>query len=415
VTTALSAQRLPFDVERVRRDFPGLDQTVHGKPLVYLDNGATAQVPQCVLDAMQGFHRDYRANVHRGIHQLSATATAAYDAVRGKVARYLNAASESEIVFTRGTTESINLVASTFGRANLGPGDEVVVSQMEHHSNIVPWQILCEEKGARLRVIPMNERGELDMEHFASLLNERTRLVSVVHTSNALGTINPVRQILDLSHARGIPVLLDGAQAVPHGPVDLQALDCDFFAFSAHKLFGPTGVGVLYGKRALLDEMPPYQGGGDMIESVSFAGTTYAEPPHKFEAGTPNIGGVIGLGAAIDYLEELDWSGAVAHEADLLQYATEKLSEIAGLRLVGTAVNKVAVLSFVMDCAHPHDIAAILDQEGIAVRTGHHCAEPVMDFFGISGTARASLSFYNTREDVDRLYSGLQTVVSLFG
>jgi len=415
VTTALSAEPRTFDVERVRRDFPGLNQTVHGKPLVYLDNGATAQVPQCVLDAMQGFHRDYRANVHRGIHQLSATATAAYDAVRGKVARYLNAASESEIVFTRGTTESINLVASTFGRANLGPGDELVVSQMEHHSNIVPWQILCEEKGARLRVIPMNDRGELDMRNFASLLNERTRLVSVVHTSNALGTINPVRQILDLSHARGIPVLLDGAQAVPHGPVDLQALDCDFFAFSAHKLFGPTGVGVLYGKRALLDEMPPYQGGGDMIESVSFAGTTYADPPHKFEAGTPNIGGVIGFGAAIDYLSELDWSGAVLHEADLLRYANEKLSEIAGLRIVGTASDKVAVLSFVMDCAHPHDIAAILDQEGVAVRTGHHCAEPVMDFFGISGTARASMSFYNTREDVDRLYAGLQTVVSLFG
>ncbi len=415
MSTALSADLVPFDVDRVRQDFPGLHQMVHGKPLSYLDNGATAQVPQCVLDALQGYHQDYRANVHRGIHQLSAKATTAYDAVRGKVSRYLNAADESEIVFTRGTTESINLVVSTYGRANIGKDDEIVVSHMEHHSNIVPWQMLCEETGARLRVIPMNERGELDLEAYAALLNDRTRFVSVVHTSNALGTINPVQEIIALAHARDIPVLLDGAQAVPHGPVDLQALDCDFFAFSAHKLFGPTGVGVLYGKRALLDAMPPYQGGGDMIESVSFEGTTYAEPPHKFEAGTPNIGGVIGLGAAVDYVSTLDWEGAVAHEEDLLRYATEKLSNIEGLRIVGTAAEKVAVISFVMDCAHPHDIAAILDQEGVAVRTGHHCAEPVMSFFGISGTARASMSFYNTRSDIDRLYAGLQTVVSLFG
>jgi cysteine desulfurase/selenocysteine lyase len=403
-----------FDVASVRADFPTLHQKVHGKPLVYLDNAATAQKPQAVIDVMRHYYELDNANIHRGVHLLSERATKLYEDAREKVRRYINAKSVKEVIYVRGATEGINLVAQTYGRKNIGAGDEIVISAMEHHSNIVPWQMLCEEKGAVLKVIPMNDAGELDMAAYEALLGPKTKLVAVVHVSNALGTINPVKPIIDLAHQHGAVVLLDGAQAAPHVRIDVQALDCDFYVFSGHKLFGPTGIGILYGKQALLEKMPPYQGGGDMIRSVSFTKTTYNDLPYKFEAGTPHISGGIGLGAAIDYLNGLDWEGAEAHEADLLAYGTKVLSEIPGLRLVGTAKEKVGVLSFVMEGIHPHDIGTILDQEGVAIRTGHHCAQPVMERYGIPATARASLAFYNTREEIDALAKALRKVQEVF-
>jgi cysteine desulfurase/selenocysteine lyase len=421
-----SATRLPrgtpqtaspprLNVARIREDFPILRQKIHGKPLVYLDNAATAQKPQVVLDVVNRFYKTENSNVHRGVHWLSQKATEDYEAARVKVQRFLNAAQAREIIFVRGTTEGINLVAQSFGRTHVRAGDEIVISHMEHHSNIVPWQILCEEKGAVLRVVPISDRGEFLFEEYERLLNERTRLISVVHLSNSLGTINPVRKIIELAHSRNIPVLVDGAQAVPHINVDVQELDCDFYTFSGHKLYGPTGIGVLYGKARLLEAMPPYQGGGDMISSVTFEKTTYNVLPHKFEAGTPHIAGVVGLGAALDYLTAAALDAVAAHEHQLLRYATDALQEIPGLRLIGTAHDKAGVLAFVMDNAHPHDIGQILDQEGVAIRTGHHCCQPVMDRFGVPATARASLGIYNTKEDIDALVAGLHKVKEMFG
>jgi cysteine desulfurase/selenocysteine lyase len=404
-----------FPVDELRADFPCLKQTVRGHPLVYLDNAASAQVPQCVIDALVDFHSNYRSNIHRGVHALSQRATAAFDVVREKVATFLNAREAREIVFVSGATEAINLVAATFGRLQIKEGDRVLVSAMEHHSNIVPWQMLCEQVGASLDVVPVSESGDLDMECFAQLLGPRTRLVAIVHVSNALGTINPVEEIVIAAHAKGIPVLLDGAQAVPHGPVDVQALDCDFYCFSGHKLYGPTGVGVLYAKAEHLEAMPPYRGGGDMIRNVSFEGTTYNEIPHKFEAGTPNISGVIALGAALDYLDKLDWEAVRRYESELSEYAYQRLTTVPGLRLVGDAERRVGVFSFVMDGIHPHDIGTILDQSGVAIRTGHHCAEPLMHAMNVPATARASLAFYNTRGEVDALIDGLNQVCELFG
>ncbi len=403
-----------LDVTAVRKDFPILSQQVHGKPLIYLDNAATSQKPKCVIDALTRFYQMDNANIHRGVHQLSERSTESYEAARGKVQRFLNAANTREIIFVRGATEGINLVAQTFGRTHISAGDEIVISAMEHHSNIVPWQMLCEEKGAVLRVIPINDRGEVEFDQFEKLLNHRTRLVAVSHVSNALGTINPVREIVKTAHGWNVPVLIDGAQAVPHMKVDVRNLDCDFYVFSGHKVFGPTGIGVLYGKEQLLEEMPPWQGGGDMIRSVTFEKTTYNELPYKFEAGTPDIAGVIGLGAAIDYLDQIGMDGVAAHEHDLLLYGTLALENISALRLIGTAREKAGVLSFVIDGVHPHDAGTILDREGVAVRTGHHCAQPVMDRFGVSGTTRASLAFYNTREDIDRLVAGIQKVKEVF-
>ena len=403
-----------LDVERLRADFPALHQEVSGRPLVYLDSAATAQMPTAVLEAIDRFHTDDRANVHRGVHVLSQRATATYEATREKVRAFLNARDEREVIFTRGTTEAINLVAQCFARPRLGEGDEVLITAMEHHSNIVPWQMVCEERGAVMKVAPIDDDGVLDLDAFEALISERTKLVSVVHISNALGTVNPVDRIVELAHARGVPVLLDGAQAVPHVPVDVQALGCDFYAFSAHKLFGPTGVGVLWGRADLLGEMPPYQGGGDMIRSVTFEKTIYAGIPARFEAGTPNISGVIGLGAALDYLSSLDARALAAHEAHLLARCTAALSEIDGLRLIGTAPDKAGVVSFVMDCAHPHDIGTIADHEGVAIRTGHHCAQPVMKRFGVPATARASFAFYNTDAEVDALVRALHRVREVF-
>ncbi len=404
----------PFDAEAVRADFPILGQRVRGKPLVYLDNAATAQKPRRVIHALHRYYALENANVHRGVHHLSQVATDAYEGARHRVGRFLNATHDKEIVFVRGTTEGINLVAQTFGRRQVGTGDEILISEMEHHSNIVPWQMLCEEKGARLRVIPINDRGELLLEEYEKLLTPRTKLVSVAHVSNVLGTLNPASDIVNLAHERGVPVLFDGAQAVPHLEVDVQALDCDFYAFSGHKLYGPTGIGVLYGKAEHLESMPPYQGGGSMIRSVTFEKTTYAEPPNKFEAGTPQIAGGIGLGAAIDYLAEIGLNDAAAYEADLLSYATQILSDIPDLRLIGTADKKVSVLSFVVEGIHPHDIGTVLDQEGIAVRAGHHCAQPLMRRFGISATTRAAIACYNTRHDIDALARGLYKVREIF-
>ncbi len=404
----------PLDVRRLRADFPILGGTVHGKPLVYLDNAATAQKPRAVIEAERRFYEQDNANIHRGVHLLSQRSTEAYEAARVKIQRFLNARSEKEVIFTRGTTEGINLVASTYGRKHVGPGDEVVISAMEHHSAIVPWQILCEEKGAILKVIPMNDAGELLLDEYERLLSPRTKIVGVAYVSNALGTVNPVERIIALAHARGVPVLLDAAQAVQHLPVDVQALDCEFLVFSSHKIYGPTGVGVLYGKQALLDAMPPYQGGGDMIRSVTFEKTTYAPLPAKFEAGTPNIAGGIALGVAVDYVQSVGLPAIARHEADLLAYATEAVQEVPGLRLIGTARDKASVLSFVLDGAHPHDIGTILDREGIAIRTGHHCAQPVMQRFGIPATARASFALYNTREEVDALVAGLEKVRKVF-
>jgi cysteine desulfurase/selenocysteine lyase len=413
--TAFTKSAAALDVQALRRDFPALHQTVHGKPLAYLDNAASAQTPTPVLDAVLEFYRRDRANVHRGVHELSQRATASYEQARIKVQRFLNAASYQEIVWTRGTTESINLVASAWGRKNVKAGDEVIVSALEHHSNIVPWQMLCEETGATLRVIPMNQAGELRIGEYDKLLNERTKIVAVNHVSNALGTINPVAEIIEKAHAAGAAALIDGAQAAPHMAVDVRALDADFYALSGHKLFGPTGIGVLYGKRDLLEAMPPYQGGGDMIASVTFEKTTYNELPYKFEAGTPNIADAIGLGAALDYVQEIGLDAIAQYEAELLAYATEVVSRIEGVRLIGTAREKASVLSFTMEGLHPHDIGTILDREGVAVRAGHHCAQPVMDFYGVAATTRASFAFYNTREEVDQLAAGLAKVRELFG
>ena len=406
--------RGPIDVTRVREDFPILKQTVHGKPLVYLDNAATSQKPQVVIDTLTRYYTTENSNVHRGVHYLSEQATIEYEGTRAKVRGLLNASDDREIIFVRGTTEGINLVANSYGRQNVGDGDEIIISAMEHHSNIVPWQILCEERGARLRVIPMNDAGELLMDEYEKLLGPRTKLVSVVHMSNSLGTINPMAQIVELAHDRGVPVLVDGAQSVPHMPIDVQKLGCDFLAFSGHKVLGPTGIGILYGRAELLDAMPPYQGGGDMIKSVTFEKTTYNSLPHKFEAGTPNIAGTIGLGAAVDYVTDLGLDRIWARERELLEYGTEYLSSISNLRLVGTAREKASVLSFVLDGIHPHDIGTILDTEGIAIRAGHHCTQPVMDRFGVSATARASLAFYNTKEEIDALVRGVDKVMEVF-
>ncbi|MBI3059916.1 MAG: cysteine desulfurase [Deltaproteobacteria bacterium] len=404
-----------MDVARIREDFPILKQQVHGKPLVYFDNAATSQKPQVVIDTLNRYYAAENANIHRGIHFLSELATAEYEESRGKVKRFLNASESREIVFVRGTTEGINLVAQSYGRRFFKEGDEVIISAMEHHSNIVPWQMLCEQVGARLRVIPMNHDGELLLDEYERLLGARTKLVSVAHVSNALGTINPIGRIIELAHRRNIPVLVDGAQAAPHMKVDVQELDCDFYAFSGHKLFGPTGIGVLYGKARHLEAMPPYQGGGDMISLVTFEKTHYNIIPYKFEAGTPHIAGVIGLGAAIDYVSGIGLDAVDAYEGEVLAYATAQLSTIKGLRIIGRAKEKASVLSFVLEGVHPHDIGTVLDREGVAIRAGHHCAMPVMQRFGVPATARASFAFYNTREEVDVLVRAVRKVLKVFG
>ena len=403
-----------FDVERVRADFPILRQQVHGHPLVYLDNAATSQKPKAVIDAIVRYYERDNANIHRGVHYLSERATEEFENARKAVQLFLHAARPSEIIFVRSATEAINLVAQTYGRAQVGAGDEVVITAMEHHSNIVPWQMLCEQKHAQLRVAPINDHGELVLEEFERLLGAKTRLVSLGHVSNALGTINPVQQIIKMAHARNIPVLVDGAQAVPRLPVNVQELDCDFYVFSGHKAYGPTGIGILYGKLALLEAMPPYQGGGDMISSVTFEKTVYNKVPHKFEAGTPDMSGAVGLGAAIEYLNRLGIENIEKYEHELLTYATEKVSALPGVRVIGTAKEKAGVLSFVIEGVHPHDVGTILDQEGIAIRTGHHCAQPVMDRFGIDATARASFGLYNTKQEIDALLEGIQKVQEVF-
>jgi cysteine desulfurase/selenocysteine lyase len=403
-----------FDVERVRADFPILQRKVHGKPLVYLDNAATSQKPRAVIDAIVRYYEGTNANIHRGVHYLSETATADYEAARQIAQRFINAPHAHEVIFVRGTTEGINLVAQTFGRARVQSGDEVLITAMEHHSNIVPWQILCGEKGAKLRVAPINDQGELLLDEFERLLGPRTKLAAVTHVSNALGTINPLKRMIELAHAHGVPVLVDGAQAVPHMQVDVQALDCDFYTFSGHKVYGPTGIGVLHGKSALLDAMPPYQGGGDMISSVTFEKTSYNKLPYKFEAGTPDIAGVIGLGAALTYVNSLGIANIGTHEHDLLVYATGAVSSMPGVRVIGTAKEKAGVVSFVIEGVHPHDIGTILDQEGIAIRTGHHCSQPLMERFGIPATARASFAAYNTRQEVDALVRGIGKVREVF-
>ena len=405
----------PFNLERVRADFPILGRRIRGKPLVYLDNAATSQKPQSVIDAVTRFYSAENANIHRGVHYLSERATTAYDVVREEIARFINAPSSRQVIFTKGTTEGINLVAQSYGRPQLKPGDDIVITTMEHHSNIVPWQLLCEQTGAVLKAAPINDRGELDVVGLQELLTDRTRLVALVHLSNALGTINPVKTVVALAHERGIPVLVDGAQAAPHLPVDVQDLDCDFYVFSGHKVFGPTGVGVLYGRETLLEQMPPYQGGGDMIATVSLQRSTYAPLPAKFEAGTPMIAQVAGLGAALKYVESVGLNNIGAWERELLAYATERILEIEGLRIIGTAAHKASVLGFVMNEVHPHDIGTILDSEGIAIRAGHHCAQPVMQRFDIPATARASFAFYNTLDEVDALLAGLRTVKKMFG
>ncbi|MGH7315706.1 MAG: SufS family cysteine desulfurase [Candidatus Rokuibacteriota bacterium] len=399
----------------VRKDFPILHQEVHGRPLVYLDSAATSQKPQVVIDALADYYARDNANVHRGVHRLSERATEAYEGARARIRRFLNAAHPREIVFVRGTTEGINLVAQAYGRQTVGPGDEVVITALEHHSNIVPWQMLCEEKGAALRVVPIDDAGEVDVDAYERLLGERTRLVAIAHVSNALGTILPVKRMIEAAHRRGIAVLVDGAQAVPHLRVDVRDLDCDFYTFSGHKTYGPTGIGALYGKAERLERMPPYQGGGDMIKSVAFEKTVYNDLPYKFEAGTPDIAGAIGLGAALEYLEGLGLDRVAAHEHALLVHGTKQLSAVPGLRLIGTAREKASVLSFVVDGVHAHDVGSILDREGIAVRTGHHCAMPVMTRFGIAATARASLGVYNRFEDIDALVEGLARVREIFG
>jgi cysteine desulfurase/selenocysteine lyase len=412
-TATVAPRAAPFDVARIRAEFPILSQLVHGRPLAYLDSAATSQKPQAVIDAVTRYYAHDNANVHRGVYQLAERSTALFDGARAKVARWLGA-EPREIVFVRGTTEAINLVAQTHGRANVGPDDEILLTEMEHHSNIVPWQMLAGEKGARLVVVPVDDRGALRMDELERRIGPRTKLVAVTHVSNALGTVNPVKRIVALAHARGVPVLVDGAQAVPHLRVDVRDLGCDFYAFSGHKVFGPTGIGVLYGKASRLEQMPPWQGGGDMILSVTFERTLYGGLPHKFEAGTPDMAGAVGLGATIDWLERLDWAAAQAHEHDLLEYGTRRLQEIPGLRLVGTAPEKAGVLSFILDGVHPHDVGTVLDREGIAVRAGHHCAQPVMKRFGVPATVRASLALYNTREEIDALVVGLHRVREMF-
>ncbi len=407
-------QDVGFDVQRIREDFPVLRQTVNGKPLIYLDNAASSQVPQVVIDRGSIYLEDEHSNIHRGVHYLSQKATTAYEGAREKVKRFINARESRECIFVRGATEGINLVMHGYGRKFIGPGDEIIISAMEHHANIVPWQMLCEEKGASLRVIPMNDAGELLLDEYDALLNERTKLVAVTHVSNALGTVNPIKQMIDQAHKYGVPVLIDGAQSAPHLLVDVQDLDCDFYTFSGHKMFAPTGSGVVYGKASVLETMNPFQGGGDMIKSVTFEKTIYGDLPNKFEAGTPAIASQIGLGAAIDYLNTIDRKQAAAYEHELLRYATEKLSAIEGVRIIGTAREKLSVLSFVIDDIHPHDIGTILDQEGIAVRAGHHCAQPVMQRFNVPATARASFAFYNTKEEVDMLARTIEKVVEIF-
>jgi cysteine desulfurase / selenocysteine lyase len=411
---ALRETAFGFDVERVRADFPILHRKVHGHDLVYLDNGATSQKPRAVIEAIARYYEQDNANIHRGVHYLSERATAEFESARKTAQLFLNARRPEEIVFVRGTTEAINLVAQTYGRAHVSAGDEVLITAMEHHSNIVPWQLLCEEKGAKLRVAPINDEGELILEEFERFLGPRTKLVAVAHVSNALGTINPIASIAKLAHAKGIPVLVDGAQAVPRLPVDVQKLDCDFYVFSGHKAYGPTGIGILYGKSALLEAMPPYQGGGDMISSVTFEKTTYNKVPYKFEAGTPDMSGAVGLKAALEYLNQLGMENIAAHESELLAYATDAISRIPGIRVIGRAKEKSGVLSFVMDGIHPHDIGTVLDQEGIAVRTGHHCAQPVMERFGVEATVRASFGLYNTKQEVDALVRGIQRVKEVF-
>jgi len=415
VSTQAPPRPRVFDVANVRADFPALKLVLRGKPLVYLDNAATSQKPRAVIDATSRYYAEENANVHRGVYYLSERATELYEGTREKARAFLGAAHAREIIFTKGTTDGINLVASSFGRTRLQAGDEVLVSAMEHHSNIVPWQMICEERGARLRVIPMNRDGELLLEEVPKLLTGRTRIVALAHVSNSLGTINPVAEIAAMAHARGIPVLVDGAQAAPHLPVDVQALGADFYACSGHKMFGPTGVGLLYGRAELLDALPPYQGGGDMIRNVTFEKTTYAPLPNKFEAGTPNIAGVVGLGAAIDYLAGLPWDVIAEHEADVLAHATAALADIPGVTPIGTARHKASVLGFVMEGVHAHDIGTIVDQEGVAVRSGHHCTQPVMDFFGVAATTRASFAFYNTREEADALAAAVRKVRQIFG
>ena len=409
------AARSTFAVTRIREDFPALRQQIRGKPLVYLDNAATSQKPMRVIETIEKYYLTENSNVHRGIHLLSERATEAFEGARAKVARFLNARDAREIIFVRGATEGINLVAHSFARPLLTVGDEILISEMEHHSNIVPWQIVCKETGAVLRVVPINDDGELRLDEYERLLGPRTRLVSMVHISNALGTINPVQQVIEMAHNQGVPVLIDGAQATPHLPVDVRALDCDFYVCSGHKLFGPTGIGIVFGKAHLLEAMPPYQGGGDMILSVTFEKTIYNEAPLKFEAGTPHIAGAIGLGAAIDYVSSIGLDQIAAYEGELLAYATDAISAIPGLRIIGTAKEKASILSFVLDGVHAHDIGTILDQEGIAIRTGHHCAQPVLQRFGVPATARASVAFYNTRDEIDALVKAIYKVTELFG
>jgi cysteine desulfurase/selenocysteine lyase len=411
---AAQAKENSFDIDRIRGDFPILKQKIHGKPLVYLDSAASAPKPQVVIDTVSRLYSEDYSNIHRGVYELSQRSTKAYEDTRVKTRRFLNAASEREIIFVRGTTEAINLVAQSYGRTYVKEGDEIVISAMEHHSNIVPWQMLVNERKAQLRVAPMDERGELKLDELERLLNGKTRLVALAHVSNALGTVNPVGRIIEMAHQRNIPVLLDGAQAAPHMRVDVRELDCDFYCFSGHKLFGPSGVGVLYGKESFLESMPPYEGGGDMIRSVTFEKTTYNRLPYKFEAGTPNIAGVVGLGAAIDYINRIGADNLERHEHELLTYGTEQLLSIKGVQIVGQARHKASVLSFVLEGIHPHDIGTILDQEGIAVRTGHHCAQPVMDFFGVPATARASLALFNNKGDIDALVRGINRVKEVF-
>ena len=415
IARTLSATVPAFPIEAIRKDFPILQQNIHGKPLVYLDNAATTQKPLSVITAVDDYYRHYNSNIHRGVHTLSEKATAEYEGARGKIKDFINASSTMEIIFVRGATEAINLVAQSYGRSTLKAGDEIIISEMEHHSNIVPWQLLCEQTGAVLRIIPINNDGELVMGEYEKLLNSKTKIVSIVHISNALGTINPVKKIIDMAHEHDAVVLVDGAQAVAHTTVDVQALDCDFYVFSGHKLFSPTGTGVLYGKQELLDRMPPYQGGGDMIKMVTLEKTLFNKLPYKFEAGTPHIAGVIGMGIAIDYVTKTGLKNISVWESDLIQYAHVESAKIDGLRLIGTAKEKTSILSFTLGKIHPHDIGTILDHEGIAIRAGHHCAMPVMEHFKIPATARASFSFYNTREEVDRLVQGINKCLEIFG
>ena len=410
---AIHKDTIQVDLEKIRSDFPLLDTEMRGKPIVFLDSAASSQKPTVVIEAIEQYYKTQHANVHRGVYELSQKATDAFELGREQVRNFLNAESTDEIIFTRGTTESINLVASCFGRKFLNEGDEVIISAMEHHSNIVPWQMICEERKAVLKVIPINDKGEILLEEYKTLLNPKTKIVSIVHISNALGTINPIKKVIDLAHAHDIPVLIDGAQATLHSQIDVKALDADFYAFSAHKVYGPTGIGVLYGKRKWLEAMPPYQGGGEMIETVSFTKTTYNKIPFKFEAGTPDISGVIGLGLALEYIRSIGYDVISAHEHDLLEYATKKLLEIPGLKIIGTAEEKASVISFIIEGIHPYDIGTILDKLGIAVRTGHHCAQPLMEFFDISGTVRASFAVYSNRDDVDRLVEGVKRAVSM--